>query len=80
MCVTLEKSAQREVHILDEGSRIPSAGRVDARFAPHAACAVEVEEIARGEARVLLALDVSVEANLLRRVRSAAARKLSAPR
>lgn len=61
----LEKGAQREVHVLHKCSRIPSARGVDARLSPHAASAVEVEEVARREARVLLALDVRVQADLL---------------
>mmetsp|Transcript_3397 Transcript_3397/g.8539 ORF Transcript_3397/g.8539 Transcript_3397/m.8539 type:complete len:241 (-) Transcript_3397:513-1235(-) len=61
----LEEGAEREVHVLHQRACVPPAGGVDARLAPHAAGAVEVEEVARGEARVLLALDVRVQADLL---------------
>ena len=60
-----EEGAEREVHVFHQGACIPTTSRVDACFAPHAARAVEVEEVAGGEARILLTLDVRVEADLL---------------
>ena len=52
-------------HVLDESARVPPSGVIDARLAPDTACAVEVEEVARTESRILLALDVRIEADLL---------------
>ena len=42
----LEKGAERQIHVLHERARVPAACGGDARLAPHAASAVEVEEVA----------------------------------
>ena len=62
---TAQKGAQRQVHVLNKRAGIPASGVIHALLSPYAAGAVEIEEVAGAEARVLLALDVRVQADLL---------------
>ena len=60
-----EESSQGKVHILHERASVPAPGVCDALLAPDAASPIEIEEVPSGKTRILLALDVRVETDLL---------------
>ena len=62
--VASEVDAEGEVEVLDHGRVDPAADRVHRAPVPHAAGAVELEEVGVGRADELLGLDVKGERDL----------------